>query len=140
MRLLIIAITLALSACATEYQSSSFSGGYSDQMTGNNTATVMFRGNGFTNATTTRRYALRRAAELTLQRGYDYFLIESSNDFTKTTELSGTINCTTSFGYTTCSESGGGTIEKPRTQLDIRMFNGDVPNETGYYDARFLAY
>ena len=138
MRLMIFAITLALSACATEYQSYSLSGGYSDQMTGNNTATVLFVANAFTNATTARKFALRRAAELTLLNGYDYFLVESSEDFT-TTQTLNTINCTTSLGNTTCNESEGGSWEKPRTQLDIRMFHGDVPNKTGYYDARYLA-
>ena len=57
----------------------------------------------------------------------------------KNQQLSGSVNCTT-IGYSTsCTPVGGGSVSKPRVQLDIRMFNGDVPNQTGYYDARFLA-
>jgi len=135
----LVLFTLGLCGCATGYQSSSFSGGYTDSLTGNNTAIVSFKSNAFTSMEETRRYAMRRAAEVTLQNGFDYFLIEGDNQYLKNQQLSGSVNCTT-IGYsTTCTPIGGGSVSKPRVQLDIRMFKGDLPNQTGYYDARFLA-
>ncbi len=116
-----------------------WSGGYTDQLTGQNTATVFFRSNALTSMSDTRKFAMRRAAELTLSRGFDYFLIEKDNQYTKNQTLSGSIQCN-NFGYTTtCNNVGGGSISKPRVELNIRMFNGEVPNKTGYYDARYLA-
>ena len=140
MRIIFIALSLlVISGCATGYQSQGLTGGYTDVMTGRNTATVSFKSNAFTSMEDTRRYALRRAAEITLSNGYDYFLIENDNQYVKNETFSGTVNCTT-FGYsTTCNQSGGGSFTKPRVQLDIRMFNGSTPNETGYFDARYLA-
>ena len=126
--------------CATEYGASSFSGGFTDQITGNNTAVVTFKSNAFTDEVTTRKYAMRRAAELTLENGYDYFLIEGGGDYSKEGTTSSSVNCYT-IGYNvTCDEIGGYSYSKPRTTLSIRMFNGQTPNQTGFYDARFLAY
>ena len=62
-------------------------------MTGKNTAVVDFAANGFTSASTARDYAFHRAAELTLERGYNYFLVENGSDRTKTTKSSGRVNC-----------------------------------------------
>ena len=133
-------LMLPLIGCATQYQPSGLSGGYTDQMTGSNTATVEFRGNGFMNATKAKRFAMKRAAELTLERGFDYFLIESGGDYTKNASLPSRIRCSTFGSSTRCRETGGGSVSKPRTQLDIRMFNGKAPNQSGFYDARYLAY
>ena len=142
----IVGMVFLLSACATEYQSQGLTGGFNDTLTGPNTATVSFKSNAFTSMEQTKSFAFRRAAEITLQNGYDYFLVENNNQFVKEEQLQGTVSCTTTgYGstYTTyntnCNNIGGGTITKPRVELEIRMFNGDVPNETGYYDARFLA-
>ena len=139
MRYLFIFVTIFLAGCATGYQQQSLTGGYTDSLTGKTTATVSFKSNAFTSAEETRRFAMRRAAEVTLANGYDYFLVENDNQYVKSQQLQGSVNCTT-IGYsTTCNPIGGGTIRKPVTQLDIRMFKGEVPNQSGYYDARFLA-
>jgi len=132
-------ICIFVTGClSTEYQAQGFSGGYSDQMTGPNTATVDFKGNGFTQATVARKFAMRRAAELTLQMGFDYFLVENANNSTKQVKMGSNIRCNT-IGYsTTCNDYGGGTIEKPGSSLDIRMYKGKTPNQTGHYDARYL--
>ncbi len=131
--------SLFVSGCLqTEYQADGLTGGYSDEMTGPNTATVLFKGNAFTKATDVRKFALRRAAELTVKEGFDYFLLEASDNFTKTKKLASNIQCNT-IGYSTsCYDYGGGTTSHPRTSIDIRMFKGKAPNQTGYYDARYL--
>lgn len=76
-----------LSGCmtATPYQpvTSSSSGGYSDQQIEENRFQVSFRGNSLTSRETVERYLLFRAAELTLQRGYDHFILVSKDTETR---------------------------------------------------------
>ncbi len=72
---------LALAACATPtpYQPASGSGfyrnGYSDQQIEPNRYQVSFAGNSLTSRETVERYLLYRSAQLTLERGYDYFIL-----------------------------------------------------------------
>lgn len=71
----------ALGACSTPtpYQPveshSGVSGGFSDQRLTNNRYRVTFAGNGVTSRDTVENYLLYRAAELTLQDGYDSFIL-----------------------------------------------------------------
>ena len=73
--------TLALGACATEtaYRPATGSGfartGYSDRQIEPNRYIVSFAGNTYTSRDTVERYLLFRAAELTLSRGYDNFIL-----------------------------------------------------------------
>ena len=107
-------------------------------MTGKNTAVVDFAANGFTSASTARDYAFRRAAELTLERGYDYFLVENGSDKIQTTKSSGSVDCYSYGNTTNCYGNDGIEFNKPITTLYIRMFKGTTPDKTGYYDARYF--
>lgn len=75
----VVAGGLALASCmtATPYQpaasSGSTRGGYSDEQIESNRFRVSFSGNSLTSRETVERYLLYRAAELTLQRGFDHF-------------------------------------------------------------------
>lgn len=69
---------LFLTGCATSYQPSSFSGGYTDIALNKDTYLITFRGNGFTSSETTQGYALRRAAEIALNKGYNFFVVLNS--------------------------------------------------------------
>jgi hypothetical protein len=74
-----LAAALLLSACATPtpYQpltrGTQASGGYSEQRLEENRFRVTFRGNSLTSREQVENYLLFRAAELTLQAGYDGF-------------------------------------------------------------------
>lgn len=77
-KILIAASALALvAACstATPYAPTSEAGGYgfSEQRIESNRYRVTFRGNSLTSREQVENYLLYRAAELTLQNGYDYF-------------------------------------------------------------------
>lgn len=74
-RLIALSAACLLMSCATAYQPVGFTGGYSDQRLDDNTAQVSFRGNGFTAPETVHSYLLRRCAEITLQNGYNYFVL-----------------------------------------------------------------
>ncbi|WEK42740.1 MAG: hypothetical protein P0Y64_15400 [Candidatus Sphingomonas colombiensis] len=72
---------LLVSGCATEttYRPATGKGfyrtGYSDRQIESNRWLVTFAGNTVTDRDTVERYLLYRAAELTLQNGYDYFVM-----------------------------------------------------------------
>ncbi|MEI9927041.1 MAG: hypothetical protein WDN44_04060 [Sphingomonas sp.] len=80
---------LALGSCetATPYQPASSPGsyhmGYSDQRLDDTHFRVGFSGNSLTARETVERYLLYRAAELTVQSGFDYFVLVSRDTETK---------------------------------------------------------
>ncbi len=80
--LALAAAGLILTACATAtpYQAAvDSSRGYSEQRIESNRYRVSFSGNSLTNLETVENYLLYRAAELTKQNGYDYFVIADRN-------------------------------------------------------------
>ncbi|MCF6292574.1 MAG: hypothetical protein L3J04_04170 [Robiginitomaculum sp.] len=75
---LALASVLVLGACATAtpYQSAENNNrGFSEQQIEKDRFRVSFAGNSVTNLSTVENYLLYRAAELTTQRGFDYFII-----------------------------------------------------------------
>lgn len=64
-----------LSSCATAYQPDGVTGGYSDQRLSVSSVRVSFRGNRFTTPETLDSYLLRRCADVTMQNGYNYFVM-----------------------------------------------------------------
>lgn len=80
MRGLTVALALlGVSACATPtpYQPSRDQGGYgfTERRIENNRVLVTFRGNSLTERETVETYLLFRAAELTLESGFDHFIV-----------------------------------------------------------------
>lgn len=76
---LLLASTLAACATPTPYQPASGRGsarvGYSDEQIEDVRFRVTFAGNSLTSRETVERYLLFRAAQLTLERGYDHFIL-----------------------------------------------------------------
>ena len=76
---IIISAALALSACvtATPYGPASEGGGYgfAEQRIENNRFRITFRGNSSTQRETVENSLLFRAAELTVQQGFDHFIV-----------------------------------------------------------------
>jgi len=80
-RLLALAAAATLAACATvtPYQRADRGYGYSEQRIEQNRYRVTFAGNANTPRQTVENYLLYRAAELTLEAGYDYFVFASDS-------------------------------------------------------------
>jgi hypothetical protein len=75
---LALAAALALAACATPtpYQpAQSGREGYTERRIENDRFMISFQGNSLTERNTVEAYLLYRAAELTLDSGYDYFMV-----------------------------------------------------------------
>jgi hypothetical protein len=67
--LVLVILLGALGGCATAYQSTGFTGGYSDLQLAPDVYRVSFKGNAFTQRERVLNLALLRAAELALSRG-----------------------------------------------------------------------
>jgi hypothetical protein len=139
-----------LFGCATQYNSTGFSGGYSDTQLAPDVFRITFSGNGFTSSDRAQDFALLRAADLSLTHGFRYFAIVTGR-------TGGTVSSVTLPGssYTTANATGYGSyiyrtatttytpptnipIFKPSSGLLIRCFTERPPS--GYVlDARFLS-
>ncbi|HVY88813.1 MAG TPA: hypothetical protein VG942_08090 [Hyphomonadaceae bacterium] len=125
--LAVIAAGLA-SACAstaTNYQPATAQNphGYAESMLEENKARITFSGNSSTELATVKKYVLFRAAELTLNSGYDYFVmidrgVESSAEY----RTKGPVR----------PRFGGGELEQSgasyEAMADITMFRGMKPD------------
>ena len=101
----LIVTTLLVTGCATNYQPSDYAGGYEHERLAENRYIVSFRGNGFTSSARSRDFAMLRAAEIGLQLGYAYFVVDTADD----------------RGGTDRTPSGS--IYKPGIDLHVRYFD-----------------
>lgn len=70
-----IAMLLTIQSCATTYQAKGFSGGYSEAQIDENTYRVNFEGNGYSSKDQVENMLLYRSAELTNEKGFDWFVV-----------------------------------------------------------------
>jgi len=120
--------TIAVAGCATSYQQRGFSGGFSETQLAENVFEVRFSGNGYTSSERASDFALLRSAELSLERGFRYFVVDDNeNDRQIAIDT-----VTTSSGANTYSTS------KPGARKVIVCFK-EKPDWTGViYEARFV--
>ena len=147
--MLCLAMLGLLAACGgqpTLYQPAVNGYGYSDQQIEDNRYRVTFAGNDLTPADTVQNYLLYRSAELTLDRGYDYFTMVDRN-LDRSTRYWGTAEPRFGTGYFTRSGnfvSGLGMstysaepIDRYTAYADVVMFKGEKPaGDVNAYDAR----
>jgi len=76
-------VTLLLAACATSTPYGPATGnnpyGFSDQKIEDNRYRIVFRGNSSTTRETVETFLLYRAAELTVESGFDYFIVSEQD-------------------------------------------------------------
>lgn len=145
---LVSSLVLVLGACATAtpYQPARDDGkGYTEQRIESNRYRIAFNGNSSTPRETVENYLLYRAAELTLNSGYDYFML-SGNDTEARTRYSQSVSAFGSpfFGYGWGYRSGIGVgvststpITDYQAQAFVLMFKGKKPDaDPNAYDAR----
>ena len=145
-----IILTIAfLQGCATTYQSSGLSGGYSETQLDENVFKVTFRGNGYTSNERASDFTLLCSAELAIQNGYKYFVVIDANSYTSnSTYTTPTTSNTTAnvygssnyaYGNATTTTYGGQTysISKPSSSNTIVCFN-EKPESGFSYNAEFI--
>ena len=86
----VIVATLGLGACGapTPYQPAADGYGYAEQALEENRFRVSFSGNRLTSRETVENYLLYRAAEITVTRGFDHFVVAHWDTERKTTYFS----------------------------------------------------
>ncbi len=144
-KLAAVCIALTLSACATPYGKYGLLGGFTDSRIDENTFSISVDTNGYTKQQTTSMQAMYRAAELTVENGYDYFVItnDSKNPTGMTINMPGSSYTTVnSFGNTATARTTynpGAAIPMvfPNSTLVIKSFKGNKPTDApNAYDAR----
>ena len=146
--LVILAVAAAALSACTKYQPDSLMGGFSEIPLANNAYRVETRGNGYTSPAQVREITLVRGAVLTLDNGFQRFLILDQADWEKidTTVLPGTYQSNTTVqgsmignniygsGSTFGTYSPPQTIQssKPRNAMVIYMLREGEP---GYEQA-----
>ena len=80
MRPVFLMLTLLVVSCTTTYGPNGFSGGYKERELEENKYIVSFFGNGYTSGQQVWNYWIYRCAELTLQKGFELFSLDPSNE------------------------------------------------------------
>jgi hypothetical protein len=122
-----------LGGCATDYQKSGLTGGYSDLQLKENIWRVRYGGNGFTSYETVQTYWLHHCAEMALEKGYDGFEILSDVHLTldlpiDVLDSASPIRKVHSTYVPIYIPSGGG-APHPQIIADIRLLHGDVRDD-----------
>ncbi len=143
-------LALGLTACATKYQPTGFTGGFSETQIDENVFLVSFTGNGFTSAERASELVLLRAAELASTHGYSYFVIADSANTTSqyTVKAPTTYNTTaqasfygnTAFGQSTTTVRGGDTynVAKPRSARTVVLYKEKPEGQGLVYSSKFI--
>lgn len=135
---------VAVAGCATPYQSTNLGGGFgfSSMQLGENAFEVRFRGGAFDTHERTSDFALLRSAELTLEKGFKYFIVGNDENTQQTGVFTTPVwsSTTHSFAGSTTNYYGGDTysISEPASRKVIVCFR-EKPDWAGpIYDARFV--
>jgi len=135
----IAACVIGLGACATPYQEMGFTGGVSATQLTADTFQIVAEGNGYTSTATIERYALRKAAEVTIANGYDLFVIASAADQGRVAGVM-TNSQFNSYGNSGFASGYSTSIFKPGQTMTVKTFKGSKPSDApaNLYDAREL--
>ena len=116
-KLILLTIILITTGCSTSYQADGWTGGYTEIQLSENVYKVGFSGNGYTSRTRVENYTLLRCAELTLEKGFQYFVIIDGNTSTSSSTVT---TPTTTYGSATVT---GNTISGSSTTYGGQTYN-----------------
>jgi len=110
-------------SCSTKYQSVGFMGGFSETQLSNDIFNVSFKGNGYTSREKVSDFALLRSGELTLNNGYQYFIILNSEKYIDHSS------------YTSSSRGDTTHYYKPSANNTIKCFkNANSKNKCNFFE------
>ncbi len=144
-----LAVLVASCATPTAFAPTNAQGyGFREQRIEADRYVVSFSGNSATDANVVADSALRRAADLTLAQGYDWFeVVSRSDDVSSGRGVGSGLNVGVgggsggggSFGGASVGLSfplGGGSGGAATTSVEVRMGRGERPDRPTAYDAR----
>jgi len=145
MSLFAVLALITLTACArpTPYQVADSGGhGYSEQQTGADQYRIGFDGNGVTTRKTVDLYLLYRAAELTVENGFDYFIVGSRQEYIDPQGLAGRQSQISIgrrqellIGSGIRARFGEEVVESYGAEIDILMQRGEAPESENVFIA-----
>jgi len=115
---------ILLLTCCTPYQPKGLTGGFTETQLSETVGKVKANGNAYTAKSTIDDYALLRASELTLEKGYRYFIVGEENQFSKkgvvdfgsTSTIQGHIDRNGYFSGTTTTKL---IVTRPAVNLEV---------------------
>lgn len=132
---------LVLPGCSTSYKESGFfKDGFEETRLDVDLYQIRFEGNGWTSEQRVSDFAFLRAAELTLEAGYSYFIVLESRDWIDVETGSGKADtyCYEYFGQQKCNTRyDDGQTEFPKSTRTIKMFESK-PTKDRAYSAWYL--
>ena len=119
-----------LAGCATTYTKKSLLGGYSDTKIQEDIFKVTFKGNAYTDTERTEDFTLLRCAEITLENGYNYFIVLGGGTDVKTgtvytpptAQTTGFVSGGVYHGHTSYFGGGVSAYHKPTSACMIKCF------------------
>jgi len=125
----IIFFTSSLCYCSTPYKRGDWldgwMGGFVNTRIDANTAIISFRGNYFTSPKQAQNYAMYRAAEITINAGYNYFIVTNATELPPDNRFN-------HYYQIPCPQKNAHT-----SVIAIKMFQGNVPYSLpNAYDAK----
>jgi hypothetical protein len=148
-RLAVCLLAAVLSGCATPYGKYGIAGGYTDTRVDENTFSIHVQANGFTDQQTASMHAMYRAAEITVENGFDFFVIVSNAAGARSgtvaipgqTYSNTNVNVYGNTAYARTTTTTAPTVYMPMTlpnsTLMIKSFKGEKPaGDPNVYDAR----
>jgi hypothetical protein len=152
MKNIALSVTFAalLLGCATTYQSSGFTGGFSEVQLDKNMWKVTFEGNGYTKKQRAEDLAMLRSADLTIKNGYRYFAFVSTDSSVANHVMQMPSSSTTTFNANSYGNNISGTastnnyggnivnIRKPSTTNTVFMAKSREEISGISYDAQFI--
>lgn len=137
---------LMLAACArpTAYQPATHPGsiGYAEQEIGADQYRISFAGNGLTTRKTVDLYLLYRAAELTQEKGFDYFIVGKRQDFIdpqgiggRQSQISFARRQELLIGSGIRARFGEEVVDQYGAEIDILMQKGEKPASANVHRA-----
>lgn len=137
---------MALSACArpTPYQSAleGAGHGFTEEALGQGQYRIGFNGNGVTTRKTVDLYLLYRAAELTQEKGFDYFIVGKREEYIDPQGLAGRQSQISIgrrqellIGSGIRARFGEEVVDQYGAEIEILMQKGEAPNSANVFNA-----
>lgn len=114
-------MTMLLAGCQTPYQPNGLLGGYQQRQLAPDMYQITVQGNGYTTREHARDILLLRAAELTLQGGYEKFKVTDRQDMVAAEFSSGLLS--------------GPSMADPHGFVTIKLLKANDPEAKDAYDA-----
>ncbi len=142
--IVLLALAVLISGCATGYQKQGLMGGYTNMKLQDDIYKVGFRGNAYTRSEKAEDFTLLRCAEVALENGYKYFVTLETKSEVRTTNawsdtsgsVSGTASNSGGFSGTYSGTTYYYAYHKPGTSATIKCFKEKPANiQAQIYDA-----